>query len=204
MAGVGGPVASIVGEGIGKGIGATVGGVVGEKIATRGEADDTLKASTPTDTNKKGGFWSGMKGKKSGSKYESTQSLDSETKSSTKFPKPWRHAPGLPKSRKGEEAIRKEPEIQGEAKTVKKMLRDYIAIVHESMMDKTPKFIMFALVLALQNYVKEDLDDDLNESNPTEVEKKKLLQWEECEEVTKLLEKREAIGKALETVLGFA
>ena len=145
-----------------------------------------------------------MKGKKSGSKYESTQSLDSETKSSTKFPKPWRHAPGLPKSRKGEEAIRKEPEIQGEAKTVKKMLRDYIAIVHESMMDKTPKFIMFALVLALQNYLKEDLDDDLNESHPTEVEKKKLLQWEECKEVTKLLEEREAIGKALEIVRGLA
>ena len=113
MAGVGGPFASIVGEGVGKGIGATVGGVVGEKIATRGEADDTLKAST--DTNKKGGFWSGMKGKKSGSKYESTQSLDSETKSSTKFPKPWRHAPGLPKSRKGEEAIRKEHCLIGKA-----------------------------------------------------------------------------------------
>ena len=87
---------------------------------------------------------------------------------------------------------------------MKKMLRDYIAIVHESMMDKTPKFIMFALVLALQNYLKEDLDDDLNESHPTEVEKKKLLQWKECEEVTKLLEKREAISKALETVRGFA
>merc|ERR1719341_123200 len=131
---------------------------------------------------------------KAGYKYESTENFSSgrwytppPTNASKAHRLPQflnRKTPERPS--KDSEAISKEPQIQREAKTVKEMVGDYLEIVHIIMRDQVPKYIMFSLVQALQNYLKYDILNDLLERHPTKNDWEKLVQWEESDQVAKL------------------
>ena len=222
---VGGPVGGAVGGGMGKivggEVGKAVGGAVGDKMGDgRRGADDNIEAPSP-ETKKKGGWLNGKKLGglyKTGSKYESTPSLSPEPDNrqqvahatTNNTSKPHRHPPPPPNRKtpvrvsKENEAISKEPKIREEAKTVKEMVGDYLEIVHIIMRDQAPKYIMFSLVQALQDYLKYNILNDLLERHPTKKEWEKLVQWEESSQVARLLTNKEEIRQALEVVDGFS
>ena len=87
---------------------------------------------------------------------------------------------------------------------MKTMVGEYLEIVHIIMKDQAPKYIMFALVQALQDYLKYDMLNDLLEGHPTKEDREKLVEWEESSQVLKLLANKEAIRQALQVVDGFS
>ena len=195
---MGGGVGKVVGGGVGK----VVGGAVGEAVETRWTKGG-VEPETP-ETKKKRGLFGGFKKEKSQTPnwHSSTNSLDSELNDNhhnqTPNPKP-------KNNKQNEMAICEEPKIQDEANTVKKMVGDYLDIVHTTMMDLAPKYIMHFLVRALQKY----LDDDmllakLLKLHSTEEGVDQLMQWEAGSQVSRLLADREAIREALDVVAGYS
>ena len=87
---------------------------------------------------------------------------------------------------------------------MKKMVGDYLEIVHITMRDQAPKYIMYSLVQALQDYLRYDMIDDLLDRHPTKKEREKLVQWEESSQVWRLLANKEAIRQALQVVDSFS
>ena len=101
-------------------------------------------------------------------------------------------------------AICGEERIQTQASTVKRMVGDYLEIVHITMRDLAPKYIMYSLVLALQNYLDDELVGDLLKRHPTAEAIEQLMQWENSGQVPGLLASKEAVCQALEVVGKFS
>ena len=211
---VGGPVGGVVGGGVGKVAGGAVGEAVGEKLSEgRRGADDYIEDQSP-EVKKKGRWLNGKKSALNGlsklsSKYQSTQSLfHIEPDTTYKQQGSLQEQPAKTKTRvpesKESKAISREPKIQSEVEMVKRMVGDYLDIVHIIMRDQAPKYIMFSLVQALQEYLEEDMADELLKQHPSMEEQEKLTQWEVTDQVSKLLKDKEAIRRAMEVVAGFS
>ena len=88
---------------------------------------------------------------------------------------------------------------------VKIMVGDYLTIVHTTMMDLAPKYIIHFLVRALQKYLDDDmLLGKLLKLHSTEEDVDQLMQWEAGTQVSRLLADRKALREALEVVAGFS
>merc|ERR1712130_397736 len=206
---VGGPAGGTVGGGVGKvvggGVGKAVGGAVGESVETHWTKGG-VEPATPETKKKRGVFDKVFKKEKSPPPawYSSTNSLDSEANishhSQTTNPK----LKDKSKQKAGEKAICEETKIQDEAKTVMSMVRSYLDIVHTTMMDLAPKYIVHFLVRALQKYLEEDILGKLLELHSNKEGVDQLMQWNAGSQVSELLADRKAIREALEVVAGYS
>jgi len=89
---------------------------------------------------------------------------------------------------------------------LKEMVVSYMKIVHKTVLDITPKYIIMALVQETLAYIKRDLLGDLMESYESESDKKNLLEPSELEKVqrTALLETLKATREAVDVVTTMA
>ena len=205
----GGPVGGALGGGVGKIVGGAVGGAVGEKLGDKlGESKQgSFEALTP-ETKKKGGWLkNGFKKEKSPiTWYASTQSPSSvpDNNHVTSNAKPKNSLPVSKETEARDMAILKEPKIKKEANMVKKMVGDYLEIVHTTMRDLVPKYIMSSLVMKLRDYLDYKLLGELLKRHANEDAVNQLMQWQESSQVSRLLAGRETIYQALEVVAEFS
>ena len=110
------------------------------------------------------------------------------------------NAPGLWKQSKArwEGDLCGESKIKEEAKEVKLIVGNYMEKVDATVRDMTQKYIMFAFVDALQDYVRDDLINDVTMKHNTSEDQESLLKWEENSRLTELLEKRDRLQDGLD------
>jgi len=89
--------------------------------------------------------------------------------------------------------------IQDQSSSLKRLVGEYIEIIDITIQDITPKYVMFSLVNAMQEYVREDLLGDLMQDWSTVEAQEELVKREDKSgEIKQLLAKQSAIKQAIE------
>ena len=89
--------------------------------------------------------------------------------------------------------------IQDQSSSLKRLVGEYIEIIDITIQDITPKYVMFSLVNAMQEYVREDLLGDLMQDWSTAEAQEELVKREDKSgEINQLLAKQSAIKQAIE------
>ena len=84
---------------------------------------------------------------------------------------------------------------------MKRLVGEYIGIVDITIQDITPKYVMFSLVNAMQEYVKKDLLGDLMQDWGTLEGQEELVRREDKSgEIKQVLAKQSAIRQAMEKI----
>ena len=88
--------------------------------------------------------------------------------------------------------------IKEEAKEVKLIVGNYMEKVDATVRDMAQKYVMFAFVDALQDYIRDDLTNDVVMKHKTSEDQEDLLKWEENSRLTELLKKRDHLQDGLD------
>ena len=89
--------------------------------------------------------------------------------------------------------------IQDQSSSLKRLVGEYIGIVDITIQDITPKYVMFSLVNAMQEYVREELLGDLMQDWGTVEKQEELVKMEDNSgEIKQVLAKQSAIKQAIE------
>ena len=88
--------------------------------------------------------------------------------------------------------------IQDQSSVLKKMVNDYLSITDTTIRDMTPKYIMHSLVLALKDYVREELIGDLLHDRHTPEDLEQLMKATDyLNHINELLAAQETIKQAM-------
>ena len=88
--------------------------------------------------------------------------------------------------------------IQDQSSVLKKMVNDYLNITDTTIRDMTPKYIMHSLVLALKDYVREELIGDLLQDRHSPEDLEQLMKATDyLNHINELLAAQETIKQAM-------
>ena len=98
--------------------------------------------------------------------------------------------------------VKSDPNIQDNTDLVVIMVQEYMKVVHDSILDMTPKFIIMSLLQATMKYAQESLTGDLLPVGTTQEQFDLLTETaaEDKRRLEEILAKKKATEEALEIV----